>query len=252
MRIQVINPTTTTSWEEASRLAYAAAASSTTEVSIRSLPHGTPSVESRRDVAVVAPGVIQAAREAESDGVDAIAVDCMLEPGVHSAREIVDVPVIGPAQAAMHLAATVGHGFSVLAMADNRRPLIEELAHRYGLRGRLRSVRPLGMGVLQLDDDPEATLAAAVARAAEAVLQDGADVIIPGCTGLAGKAPLIQAALRERDIEVTVIDPPAAVTRALETMVSLGVAPSRRSYPRRAPKPVREPGELSASAGRPA
>jgi allantoin racemase len=248
VKIRVINPTTTTRWQEESRRAYASAASIGTEVSIRSLAFGTPSVESRRDVAVVAPGVVQAARDAVQEGVDAIAVDCMLDPGVHAAREVVAVPVIGASQAAMHLAATLGHGFSVLAVADNRRPLFAEMARRYGLHGRLRSVRSLDIPVLQLDEDEEATLAAAVARSAEAVLEDGADVIVPGCTGLAGKAPLIQAALRERDIHVAVIDPPSAATRALEAMLSLDVAPSRRTYPRRAPKPVRRPGEVSDGA----
>jgi allantoin racemase len=248
MRIRIINPTITTTWEQDARHAYETAASPGTEISIRSLEFGTATVESRRDVALVAPGVVAAAREAEADGADAIIVDCMLEPGLQAAREVVTVPVVGPAGAAMHLAATLGHAFSVLAIADNRRPLYAEIARRHGLGPRLCSVRTLGIPVMALDDDADATLAAAVVQATAAHREDGADVIIPGCTGLAGRAGSIAAGLREHGLELTVVDPPSAAVRTAETLVALGLSHSPRTYPRRAAKAVHEPGGAGAPA----
>lgn len=242
MRLRVINPTITSRWAEESRQAYAVAAGPDTEVSIDTIEFGTPSIESRRDVALVTPGIVQAAIRAEQEGCHAVAVDCMLDPGVHAAREVVSIPVLGPAEAAMHLGATLGFRFSVISVSDDRRALVQERARRYGLSERLASVRSLGIPVLELDDDPERTLAVAIDRAREAVQLDRADVVIPGCTGLAGKAHLIQGALASEGIDITVVDPPSAATRTLEATVQMGLGPSRRTYPARSPKAGRWPG----------
>ena len=44
-------------------------------------------------------------RAAEAEGMDAVIIDCMADPGLDPARELASIPIIGPAQAAMHLAA---------------------------------------------------------------------------------------------------------------------------------------------------
>ncbi|PYD02239.1 hydrogenase expression protein HupH [Microbacterium esteraromaticum] len=233
MHLRVINPTTTTSWVPDTLAMFEAAVSPDTRVSVATIPAGTPSIESRRDEALVTPWVLRAAREAEMEGCDAIAVDCMLDPGVHAAREVVDIPVLGPCEASMHLAATLGHAFSVISVAAHHRTLMTEQASRYGVEPRLASVRSLDIPVLDLDDDPDRTFTAMVLRAREAVEIDRAEAIVLGCTGLAGQAADVQRALADGGIDVPVIDPSAAATRVLETVVSMGLRGSRVTYPRR-------------------
>lgn len=233
MHLRVINPTTTTSWVPDAVSMFEAAASSGTRVSIATIPAGTPSIESRRDEALVTPWVLLAARQAEAEGCDAIAVDCMLDPGVQAAREVVGIPVVGPCEASMHLAATLGHAFSVISVAEHHRTLMIEQARRFGVEPRLASVRSLDIPVLDLDDDPDLTFAAMVLRAREAVELDHAEVIVLGCTGLAGQAAEIQRTLAAAGIDVPVIDPSAAATRVLETTVSMGLGSSRVTYARR-------------------
>lgn len=242
MHIRVINPTITTSWEQESLDAYRLAAGPDTEVTITTLTHGTVSLESHRDLAVVIPGILARAVEAQDEGVDAVIVDCMLDPGVRPARELLDIPVFGPAEPTMHLAATLGYRFSVLTVLDSLIPLVERQVDRYGLTCRLASVRSLQIPVMELDDDMAKTLSVAIDVSTRAVEEDGAHVIIPGCTSLAGKAHLIQAGLADQGIDVTVIDPPSVATRTVEAVVSMGLSHSRRTYPSRAPKPYRWPG----------
>ncbi len=242
VHIRVINPVITKSWEEDTRRTYTGAASSGTVVSVVTLDWGTASIESYRDHALVVPDILTKAVAAERAGVDAVIIDCMGDPGLYAARELVRIPVVGPAEASMHLAAMLGHCFSVLTVLDSRIPMMEEQVNRYGLLARLASVRAFNIPVLDLAEDMEATLQAVIDVAERAVRHDGAHVIIPGCTGLAGLAPRIQAGLAGRGCEVPVLDPPSVAMKLAETLVALGLSHSRRAFPTPGPKALRWPG----------
>lgn len=236
MHIRVINPTITTSWEEATHLAYAGVAAPGTEVSVVTLDWGTASIESYRDHALVVPDILAKTVAAQEDGADAVIIDCMGDPGLYAARELVRIPVVGPAESSMHLAAMLGHRFSVLIVLESRIAMLEDQVAQYGLSSRLASARALNIPVLNLDDDPEGTMQALINTAERAVREDGAAVIIPGCTGLAGMAPRIQAGLAERGCEVPVLDPPSVAMKTAEMLVALGLCHSARTFPKPGPK----------------
>ncbi len=231
MHIRIINPVITTHWEEDARRTYAGAARPGTEVSVVSLAWGTASIESHRDEALVVPDILTKVVQAEQAGVDAVIIDCMADPGLYAARELVSIPVIGPAQASMHLAAILGHRFSILTVFDYDIPLVEDQVARYGLSTKLASVRAFNIPVLELDDNIEATVQVLIDLSEQAVRADGAHVIIPGCTSLAGLAPRIQAGLAARDCEVPVLDPPSVAMKLAESLVDLGQSHSKRTYP---------------------
>lgn len=233
MKLRVINPTVTTAWVPEVLTLFGEAVHGDAEISVATIPAGTPSIECRRDEALVTPWVLLAAQQAEADGCDAIAVDCALDPGVHAAREVVDIPVLGPGEASMHIAATLGRSFSVISVAQHQRNLVVEQARRYGLESRLASVRSLDIPVLQLDDEDERTVKAMVRRASEAVELDNAEAIVLGCTGLAARAEKLQGLLAAAGHDVPVINPLAAVANLLETAVSMGVSSSRVTYAKR-------------------
>jgi allantoin racemase len=241
MEIHVINPTITARWNESTRRTYADAARPGTRVTVVSLDWGTASIETYRDEALVTPGILARAVEAERDGADAVIIDCMGDPGLYAARELVSIPVVGPAQASMHLAATLGHCFSVLTLFDHDIPLIEDLAARYRLSAKLASVRAFNIPVLALHDDIDATLQVLIDVGECAVRDDNAHLLIPGCTGLAGLAPRIQAGLAERGCEVPVLDPPPVALKLAESLVDLGLAQSKRTYPPPPSKEIRWP-----------
>lgn len=230
MQICVINPTTTSHWNKESQRIYSAAARPDTQVSVVSLEWGTPSIESYRDEALVVPNILTKIIQAQKEGADAVIIDCMSDPGLYPARELVSIPVIGPAEACMHLAAILGHRFSFLGVSDQDIAEKQNMADRYGLAGRLASVRPFNIPVLALEDDPEYTLRTIIQVSEQAVREDDAHVIIPGCTGLAGLAPHVQAALAEKGCEVPVLDPPVVAVKLAESLVDMGQSHSRRTY----------------------
>ena len=83
------------------------------EISQVFLRNGPASVESAVDEVLAAPGVVDAACQAEVERIDALIIDCMLDPGLDAAREVAEVPVIGCGESGMRAAAAIG-AFSVV------------------------------------------------------------------------------------------------------------------------------------------
>jgi allantoin racemase len=230
VKITIINPTIGEKWLEKNQRFWSGAAQPGTEIKVVSLEWGTASIESRVDDALAAPGVLYRALQAEREGADAVVIDCMDDPGLFAAREAVRIPVIGPAQASMHVAAMLAHRFSLITTSSKDIPAIEELIARYGMSGKSAPVRAIDIPVLQLESDPQATVAAVVGVAQQAVDQDGAGVIIPGCTVLAELIPEIEAGLQQRGLAVRVLNPPRIALCLAENLVSLGLTHSRQTY----------------------
>ncbi len=162
---------------------------------------------------------------------DAVVLDCMADPGLDPARELASIPVIGPAQAAMHLAAMLAHRFSVITVLEQGIPRVHRQILRYGLAGKVASVRAINIPVLEMGEDRERVIQAVIEESARAVREDGAHIIVPGCTEMIGMAPVVQEGLAKRGCEVPVIDPPAVAVKLAEGLVDMGLAHSKRTYP---------------------
>jgi len=198
------------------------------------LENGPGSVESAVDEALAAPGVIDAALRAEREGVDAVVIDCMLDPGLDAAREAVSIPVIGCGEASMSAAAKAG-AFSVITVLDRQARAFRELARRYGLGDRLRSVRGIGVPVLALESARETSIEATIAEAKAAMREDGAASIVFGCTGMLGFDQPVADGLGRT---LPVIDPLPHATLTAHEAVLAGERTDKALYPSPEPKRV--------------
>jgi allantoin racemase len=162
---------------------------------------------------------------------DAVVLDCMADPGLDPARELASIPIIGPAQAALHLAAMLAHRFSVITVLEQGIPGVHRQILNHGLAGKVASVRAINIPVLEMGEDRERVIQAVIEESARAVCQDGAHMIVPGCTEMIGMASVVQEGLVERGCEVPVIDPPAVAVKLAEGLVDMGLAHSKRTYP---------------------
>lgn len=148
------------------------------EVVMIDLP-GTPvtSVSTRHDADLVAAAHTLAAMRAEEEGFDAVAMGCLMEPGVAAAREMLSIPVVGEAQAAMHMAALVAPKFSFVGPdADGSTKF--ELARYYGFSNHLVSVRDVGASSPSFAAEEEGLTERMVQQAELAIEKDGARAII--------------------------------------------------------------------------
>jgi allantoin racemase len=231
MRIRVVIPSITEEFEALGLEQYSPGARPGTEISVTLLDTGPASIESRYDEAVAVPGIVRKVVEAEKDGVDAVIIDCMADPGVVAAREMVSIPVIGPAETAMHVASMLAHRFSVVTVLDRAVPMFHQHAYRMGLKERLASVRAVNIPVLELGDT-DRVVKALVEQSSMAVQEDGAHLIVFGCTGMIGLADQVEKGLAEEGItDVPVIDPGVLALKVGEALVDIGLSHSKRTYP---------------------
>lgn len=237
MRIRVVVPLTTKEFEAMTLEELSPAARPDTELSVVCLDKGPASIESAYEEALAVPDTVAKIVEAEKDGVDAVISDCMGDPGVEEGREMVSIPVIGPAETSLHIAAMLGHRFSVVTVLDRLIPFFDHHASKTGLTEHMASVRSVNIPVLELDDQAR-LLKALIDESVKAVREDGAHVIIFGCTGLAGLAKGVEEGLREQGIsDVPVIDPAILAVKIAEALVEMGLSHSKRTYP---PPPEKE------------
>lgn len=229
MQIRVVTPIITEGFTDAAD--FEPVARGDVEVSHTNLDRGPASIESEFDEALAIPDTIAKIVEAEADGVDAVVIDCMGDPGMNAGREATSMLVLGPAQTSMHVAAMLGHNFSIVTVLESVVPLLENLAKEYGLESKLRSIRSVDIPVLELDDHPR--LVRALADESEkAIVEDGAHAIVFGCTGMRGCADGLRRTLAERGYPgIPVIDPIVATFKIAEALIDLGLKPSERTYP---------------------
>jgi allantoin racemase len=227
LRIRVVTPIITKGFRTAADAA--ALGSEGVEVSFIGIDVGPASIESDYEIMLSQPATIARIVEAEREGYNAAVIDCMGDPGLTGARECVSMPVLGPMQTAMGVAAMMGHKFSVVTVARRITRTIETQAAIYGMTSKLASARSIDIPVLELEKDLAATKRALIAEARKAVVEDGADTIIFGCTGLLGCADAVHEGLLEHGLNVPVIDPiPTAIN------VAVAMARSRLSHSKQA------------------
>jgi len=133
----------------------------------------------------VIDGTVERAIRAEKEGFDALVVSCMLDPGLIQARGVVDIPVVGTLEATAHVASMMGNRFTLINADATVCAQMERLLDFYGLAGKYTRLRHIN--IVSCDLYPEKTPTEEVFRrvkeqAEKAVREDGAEVIIAGCT----------------------------------------------------------------------
>jgi allantoin racemase len=184
---------------------------------------------------VAAQAVLSAVAE-NAAGCDAVIVAAFGDPGLGGARELLSIPVVGIAEAAMLTACMLGDRISIVSVSRRHVPVLRECILRYGLGERLASIRTTAEPVdPSYVGDAQNTYRDQLVRLChDTVEQDGAEVVIFGGGPLAGLARTVA----DR-IPVPVLDGTACAVRQAETLVALRPSkPSKGSYSRPAPKTV--------------
>ena len=199
-----------------------------TRVSVVDVETGPTSIESAYEEMLAIPATLDLIRDCERRGFDAAIIGCFGDPGLEAARELVRMPVVGPAESSMLLAAALGHRFSILTIYDSLIAGQEHLAHKAGVGAKLASVRATNIAVLDLMRDPDTTRDRLVDVAGSCVSQDRADAVLLGCMTMSF---LDLAGELSNQIGAPVINAGQAALKQAETLVSLGLCHSLTAYP---------------------
>jgi Asp/Glu/hydantoin racemase len=120
-------------------------------------------------------------------------IACFGDPGLHALRDQTALPVVGIQEAAVMTALTLGQRFGVIAILPGSIPRRLRAIGAMGASGRLAGDRALGLGVADLADAGK-SLGAMIATGKRLRDEDGANVLIMGCAGMAHyRAPLQDA-----------------------------------------------------------
>jgi allantoin racemase len=224
MLIKVINPNTTWAMTEKIGECARSVAAVGTVIQAVSPSMGPASIESHYDEALSVPGVLDEIAKGERDGVDGYVLACFGDPGLDAARELASGPVVAIAEAGMKIATYLGRGFSVVTTLDRTIGRAWDLAAHYGVKESCLNVRACEIAVLELDVPGSGARDVITAECARAVAEDGCDVIVLGCAGMADLAADISSR-----IGVPVVDGVAAATSMVQSLVAMGLKTSTRS-----------------------
>jgi len=186
-RITVINPNSLTGVTAAIERAVAPLRQLPVEVVCLTSHDGPPGIQTQTEAdAAIAPMLALVEREAEREAAASAAfvVACFSDPGLYSLRERVAVPVLGIGECAILTALSIGQRVGVIAMASSVIPRHQRYFHAMGVAGRICGERALDLRVADTAD-ADATFARMQGVALSLRDDDGADVLVMGCAGLA-------------------------------------------------------------------
>ncbi len=225
MRLLVINPNISddvTALIESEALRSAAPG---TELVVRTAGRGVEYIETRFESLIAAGAVAEIIAEHTRPGtepVDGVVVAAFGDPGMPALKELADVPVIGITEAALCAAALQGHRFSIIAISDRIKPWYHDCVERFGLLGRLASIRSINETLNSIGSVQQEFKETLLALSRQAVSEDGADVVILAGAPLAGLARELKGQIR-----VPVVDGISAGIRMAEAVVGLQSGPHR-------------------------
>lgn len=175
------------------------------EVDVVSLSEGPPHLEYKSYEPLVLVGTLEKIVQAEREGYDAVIIGCFDDPALQEARELVNIPVIGPGETCMHLACMLGHKFSVITAIREALARLEDHVLMYGLEKKLASFRFVNMRLREMGENPEKLHASLIQEAKKAIEEDDAEVIVLGCTVETGFMNRLIEELKVPIIDVTLV-----------------------------------------------
>ncbi len=168
-------------------------------------------------------GTLEKAMGAEDQGYHAVFISCNLDIGLYEARQLLDIPVTATLESAALVAHMMGAAYSLVTVDRQNGNIQKMLLEQYGLDKHFVSQRPFGIDAsdLYVDRTAPADIVSSVVEAARAcVEQDGAEVVIPGCT-LAGSVLTHEVADIESVIGAPVVDGMVTGFKLAEMMADL-------------------------------
>lgn len=207
--LYVINPNSSQTVTDAIATAVGPLQGMGAPIACVTLAEGPPGIESQAQADETIAPMLRLATRLEPDAAGFV-VACFGDPGVHALRDRTAKPVLGIQEAAVATAMTLGQRFGIIAILPASIPRHLRALGAMGVLDRLGGDRALGLGVAALAD-PAITQERLVETGRELRDQDGAEVLILGCAGMARYRTML-----EQVLSIPVIDPcQAAVAMAL-------------------------------------
>jgi allantoin racemase len=217
---------------EDTALGYASAEVEVGIVSVKATPYYIGNAPDLLGLAV--PPFVDAFREAEKQGYDAVVPLGTLDLGVDAGRCVVDIPVVGPSESMLHIASMLGRRFGILMYDDFVLPLGYRMVERFNMMHKVIGWRTCGFELPDIIANRDKVVGTFVDKARELV-KLGADVILP--MGITQCPVHIKPDWLMKELGVPVVEGIGAPIRMAAMMAGLGLKHSRKRWPKSNAKP---------------
>ena len=172
------------------------------------LKEGPPGIETQQDVDGLIPPLTAFVRKNEAKHA-AFVIACYSDPGIFSVREVTKKPVLGIAECGILTAMTLGSKFGVIAILQKSIPRHLRYMGAMGVMDRCAGELPVDLPVLELADEKKTF--GRMVTVGRKLREQGADVVVMGCAGMARYRDGLQ-----QELGVPVVEPTqAAVSMAI-------------------------------------
>lgn len=207
-------------------------ARSDTHVSVMEVGEGPLSIESAiEEYMAIGPMLRKLLDISKENEYDAVIIGCAGDPGLKPARELLHIPVIGPAESSLHFSCMLSDRFSILtilqagvASEDSARILVRKM----GLETRLASVEFVQVSVAKMWGKNRDIVINQMTKSAKTAKQKGAGCVVLGCMSMAF---LLVDDIVEKAVGLPVVNPLKTAIKTAEMFVELGTKHSRITYP---------------------
>lgn len=151
-------------------------------IEVISLDNAPLGIETYEDELIASVEVIKYLKE-HINGYDGVIIACYSDPGLYAANEMFDVPVVGIASAALHIASLKGQSIGFVTTGGSEDiDIFHEIAGRYGLKDKVNHIECMGVGVNGLSLDMKQLVSDKV----NICKSLGVQSVILGCGAFAG------------------------------------------------------------------
>jgi allantoin racemase len=215
-------------------------------VGVRSIKYGGELPTSEYYTCIATPYIVEEILKGEREGYKGAIVGCFGNLAVRQAREVAAIPIVGPGEAACHVACLLGERISILTtgaiiqyknLKSNEKyhhqfyTSIQRELQAQGLLDKIVSIRTTnrssegGIGTFT-EEGLTTELKALLKLGRKAIEEDGADVLVLGCALMMGVADKLQA-----DLGIPVVDPTLTALKVAEMLISMNLKHSPLAYP---------------------
>jgi allantoin racemase len=197
-----------------------------TQLDMFSASSGVPYIESSLEFYLSEAAVARKCVEIAQLGYDAIAGTAFLDNGLEGARELLDIPVVGPAKTSLYLAATLANKFAVVMARGDLPKHVWAFAKTIGVGDRVVAIPTLACSVTDFLRDESRAVEMIADMGKKVMDEQAAEALVLGCGATTGLAPQVAEILG-----IPVLDPGRTAVKFAEMLVDLGLSHSKKAYP---------------------
>ena len=179
------------------------------------------------EIQLVAPAFIDAFKRAEKEGYDAVVPLGTLDLGVDGGKSAVDIPVVGPTEACLHVASLIGDRFGVMVYHPSLVAFSRAIIRRYGMEERIVGFGVSGFDLPDLAAHHDEVVNNFVSEA-KRLVAEGAEVIYP--MGISQCPVHIKPGWLQEQLGVPVVEGIGTPIRMAGLLAGLGLSQSRARW----------------------